>query len=66
MKAINFVLAASLLAALSAPAVAAHRDANEKGAYAQKSDTRGDRAFTVARNGVDDRNHDEFDDHGGR
>lgn len=69
MKAMTFALAASFLTAICAPAFAAHSVAFEKGGYVQKSDNKAAKASkseTVARNGADDRNHDEFDDHGGR
>jgi hypothetical protein len=65
MKAVTCALAASFLTIVCAPAFAAHGGATEKAGYVQKADNKESKNYSVARNGADDKNHDEFDDHGG-
>lgn len=67
MKAIACAVAASFLTVVCAPAFAAHGGgASEKTGYVQQADNKQGKNYSVARNGADDKNHDEFDDHGGR
>jgi hypothetical protein len=65
MKTVTCAIAASFFAVVCAPAFAAHGGgAPEKTGYVQ-NDSQDSKTYSVARNGADDRNHDEFDDHGG-
>lgn len=67
MKGMTFALAATFLAVVCAPAFAAHGSIAANNGYAKNSDSKTIKTYTVARNGADDgKNHDEFDDHGGR